>query len=65
MQDARYLRSQAELCLQMAHKVSDERVAANLRAATSADYFSRAAEAEGQRASAYQEHPEKGLRPTR
>ena len=38
MQDARYLRSQAELCLQIAHNVSDARVATNLRAA-SADYF--------------------------
>lgn len=64
MQGARYLRSQAELCLQMAHNVSDERVATNFRAA-SADYFSRAEQAESQTGSAYPEHPEKGLRPTR
>ena len=45
MQDARYLRSQAELCLQMAQTVSDGKVAENLRAAA-AEYFSRASDAE-------------------
>jgi len=56
MQDARHLRAQAELCLQMAHNVSDERVATNFPAA-SAEYFSRAAETESQ--ATYPANPEK------
>jgi hypothetical protein len=56
MQDARYLRSQAELCLQMAHTVSDGKVAENLRAAA-AEYFSRASDAESPSA---QNPPSKG-----
>jgi hypothetical protein len=45
MQDAHYLRSQAELCLHMAAAVSDVKVAVCLRAAA-ADYFLRAVDAE-------------------
>ena len=44
MQDAAYLRSQAELCLRMAHEMSDNEVAANFRAAARR-YFCRALEA--------------------
>jgi hypothetical protein len=32
MRDARYLRAQAELCLEMARQVSDRAIADNLRA---------------------------------
>jgi hypothetical protein len=32
MRDAKYLRAQAELCLEMARQVSDETTAGNLRA---------------------------------
>jgi hypothetical protein len=45
MQDAHYLRSQATLCLQMADKMSDARVADKFRDAA-ADYFARAGKAE-------------------
>ena len=45
MQDASYLRSQAELCLQMARGMSDDKVAANPRAAAT-QYFVRALEVE-------------------
>jgi hypothetical protein len=45
VQDARYLRSQAELCLQMARGMRDDKVAENLRAAAT-QYFVRALEVE-------------------
>jgi hypothetical protein len=45
VQDASYLRSQAELCLQMARKIRDDKVAENLRAAAT-QYFARALEVE-------------------
>ena len=45
MQDARYLRSQAELCLQMARKLNDDNLAKNLGSAA-AQYFQRAVESE-------------------
>ena len=45
MQDASYLRSQAELCLQMARGMRDDKVAGNLRAAAT-QYFVRALEVE-------------------
>lgn len=45
MQDARYLRSQAELCLQMARGMRDDKVAENLRAAAT-QYFLRALDVE-------------------
>jgi hypothetical protein len=32
MRDAQYLRAQAELCLEMAHQMSDAKAADNLRA---------------------------------
>jgi hypothetical protein len=41
MQGAAYLRSQAELCLQMAHLMSDRRVAEGLQI-KAAQYFARA-----------------------
>jgi hypothetical protein len=45
VQDAAYLRSQAELCLQVARETSDNRIANNLRAAA-ARYFARACDVE-------------------
>jgi hypothetical protein len=45
VQDARYLRSQAELCLQMARGMRDDKVAENLRAAAT-QYFLRALDVE-------------------
>ena len=45
MQDAAYLRLQAELCLQMACGMSDDKIAGNLRAAA-ARYFVRACDVE-------------------
>jgi kynureninase len=47
MQDASYLRSQAELCLHIARALSDHEAAENLRA-VAAQYFVRALEAEPQ-----------------
>ena len=43
MRDARYLRAQAELCLEMAKQVSDRAASENLRA-EAARYHSEAAE---------------------
>ncbi len=51
MQDASYLRSQAELCLHIARALSDYEAAENLRA-VAAQYFVRALEAERQLATA-------------
>lgn len=45
MRDAKYLRSQAELCLEMARQLSDETTADNLRA-EAARYHAEAAENE-------------------
>jgi hypothetical protein len=45
MRDARYLRGQAEFCLEMALQVSDAATAENLRA-EAARYHSEAAEVE-------------------
>ena len=45
MQDASYLRSQAELCLRMAHHITDDKLAAKFSAAAT-QYFLRAVEAE-------------------
>jgi hypothetical protein len=45
MRDARYLRAQAELCLEMARQVSDRATADNLRA-EAARYHAEAAEIE-------------------
>ena len=45
MQDIRYLRDQASLCLEMARLMSDPKVAENFRA-SAARYFERAAELE-------------------
>ena len=45
MQDARYLRAQAELCFDIARQLSNRQVADNLRAAA-AQYLVRATEAE-------------------
>ena len=45
MRDARYLRAQAELCLEMARQVSDRATAVNLRA-EAARYHAEAAEIE-------------------
>ena len=45
MQDASYLRSQAELCLQIARALSDYKAAENLRA-VAAQNFVRTLEAE-------------------
>jgi hypothetical protein len=42
MQDARYLRAQAALCLQIADQMSDPRSAEKMRA-DAADYHARAA----------------------
>lgn len=41
MQDTGYLRSQAELCLRMAQRIRDDKLAAKFRAAA-AQYFLRA-----------------------
>jgi len=41
MQDARYWREQATLCLEMARHVTDQRTADSLRA-TAGDYFAKA-----------------------
>lgn len=46
MRDARYLRGQAELCLEMARQMSDPKAAENLRA-EAARYHAEAAEIEG------------------
>ncbi len=51
MQDASYLRSQAELCLQITRAISDHKAAENLRA-VAAQYRVRALEAEPQLATA-------------
>ncbi len=51
MQDARYFRSQAELCLELAHQVSDRRMADSLRS-EAAQYFMRATELETDQKSA-------------
>jgi hypothetical protein len=45
MQDARYLRAQARLCLDIASQLSDARAAEKLRA-DAADYHARAGEIE-------------------
>jgi len=45
MRDARYLRAQAELCLEMARQVSDPATSDNLRA-EAARYHAEAAEIE-------------------
>ena len=45
MRDARYLRAQAELCLEMARQMSDQRASENLRA-EAARYHAEAAEIE-------------------
>jgi hypothetical protein len=45
MRDARYLRAQAELCLEMARQMSDQRTRDNLRA-EAARYLAEAAEIE-------------------
>ena len=45
MQDARYFRDQAALCLEIARQVSDRQFAANLRL-DAAQYVERAAELE-------------------
>ena len=45
MRDARYLRAQAELCLEIARQVSDRRTADSLRAAA-ARYHAEAEEIE-------------------
>ena len=45
MQDARYLRAQARLCLEIASQLSDPKAAERLRA-EAADYHARAAELE-------------------
>jgi hypothetical protein len=46
MRDARYLRAQAELCMEMASQMSDRKAAEKLRA-EAARYHSEAAEIEG------------------
>jgi hypothetical protein len=51
MQDASYLRSQADFCLQIARAMSDHKAAEKLRA-VGAQYFVRALEAERQLAAA-------------
>jgi hypothetical protein len=45
VQDGGFLRSQAEMCLEVAGKISDRKAADNLRA-KAAEYFSRAVELE-------------------
>ena len=45
MHDAGFLRSQAEMCLEVATKLSDRRAAENMRA-KAAEYFLRAVELE-------------------
>jgi hypothetical protein len=50
MRDARYLRAQAELCMEMASQMSDRKAAEKLRA-EAARYHSEAAELEGMEAS--------------
>jgi hypothetical protein len=45
MQDASYLRSQAELCLRIAHHIRDKNLATKFRAAAT-QYFLRAVETE-------------------
>ncbi len=47
MQDARYFRSQAELCLEIAKQMSDLKAAENL-GASAATYLARAVELETQ-----------------
>ena len=53
MQDARYLRAQAELCFDIARQLSNRQVADNLRAAA-AQYLARATEAENSASSSLQ-----------
>ncbi len=48
MQDARYFRDQAALCLEIARQVSDRQLAENLRL-DAAHYFMRASELESAR----------------
>jgi hypothetical protein len=45
MRDAQYLRAQAELCLELARQISDQKIAANLQA-EAARYHAEAAEIE-------------------
>ena len=47
MQSVRYLRSQAELCLELAQQISNRHEAEHLRIAA-ADYFRRAVDVERQ-----------------
>jgi hypothetical protein len=56
MQDAGFLRSQAEMCLEVAGKISDRKAADNLRA-KAAEYFSRAVELENARGKVPNEPP--------
>lgn len=60
MQDAHYLRSQAELCLQLAQATSNDHLADNLNAAA-ARYFDRAVAAEAACVSAQPPLPRKGI----
>ena len=60
MQDAHYLRSQAELCLQMARGTTDDHLAENLNAAA-AQYFDRAVAAEDANASVQAPLPPSGM----
>ena len=46
MRDARYLRAQAELCLEIARQMSDRKAAQQLRA-DAARYYAEATEIEG------------------
>jgi hypothetical protein len=48
MQDARYLRDQAKLCLEIARQMSDRQAAETLRM-DAAQYFARATAIEGER----------------
>jgi hypothetical protein len=48
MQDARYLRDQANLCLEIARQMSDRQVAESLRM-DAAQYFARATAIESER----------------
>jgi hypothetical protein len=52
MRDARYLRAQAELCLQIARQMSDRKAAEQLRA-DAARYHAEAAAIEGEAPRAY------------
>jgi hypothetical protein len=60
MRDARYLRAQAELCLQMAREMSDQTASENLRA-EAARYHAEAAEIEtGVKTPVIKATPERG-----